>query len=258
MHSATTHAAAEDLPAHEIAGEHWVMTQSWRNLLFLHWRWDPDEIQQRLPRGLEVDVFEAKGWIGIVPFMMENIRPFHLPAVKGLSSFPELNLRTYVRDEQGRRGVWFFSLDAHSWLGVKIARRFFHLPYHHASMQATIDEGGLARFSSQRRSAKKGAPLIYSWEPPDAGRTAPAGSLECFLCERYRLFAHNARRDRLYAGEVVHSPYRLSPTRLHAWDARLFALNGFAAPERAPDHVVASPGVDVGIRPLRRLRCRGD
>ncbi|MCC5839558.1 MAG: DUF2071 domain-containing protein [Opitutales bacterium] len=254
MHTATTHAAAEDLSAHGFAREHWVMTQSWRDLLFLHWRWDPDEIQQRLPPGLEVDVFEGRAWIGIVPFVMENIRPFRLPAVRGLSSFPELNLRTYVHDAKGRRGVWFFSLDAHSWLGVKIARNFFHLPYHHANMRVAKVDGGSVRFSSQRRSRKKEPPLVYSWEAPDAGRTAPAGSLECFLCERYRLFAHDARRDRLYCGEVVHSPYLLSRTRVHAWDARLFTLNGFAAPQRAPDHVVASPGVDVGIRPLRRLR----
>ena len=46
----------------------------------------------------------------------------------------ELNLRTYVHDDSGNAGVWFFSLDCNQPLAVEIARRAFHLPYEHAVM----------------------------------------------------------------------------------------------------------------------------
>lgn len=59
---------------------------------------------------------------------MSDVAPRFVPAVPGLSAFPELNVRTYVvRD--GKPGVWFFSLDAGNRLAVSIARTWFRLPY---------------------------------------------------------------------------------------------------------------------------------
>ncbi|MFN8706453.1 MAG: YqjF family protein, partial [Planctomyces sp.] len=106
--------------------------QEWRRLLFLHWRVPVEDVQRLLPRGLEVDEFDGSAWLGVVPFSMERIRPWWSPAVPGISWFLETNVRTYVVDRQGVRGVWFFSLDADQWLAVKIARRFWYLPYRHA------------------------------------------------------------------------------------------------------------------------------
>ncbi|WP_395747976.1 DUF2071 domain-containing protein [Prosthecobacter sp.] len=82
-----------------------VMYQSWASLLFLHWRWNADVIQRTLPPGLYVDTFEGDAWLAIVPFYMRGIRPRFLPAVRGISDFLELNVRTYVHDEEGRPGV---------------------------------------------------------------------------------------------------------------------------------------------------------
>ena len=59
----------------------------------------------------------------------------------GLSAFPELNLRLYIT-RRGKPGVWFVSLDAHSRIGVWIARRFFHLPYFNATMTTPPRRGG--------------------------------------------------------------------------------------------------------------------
>ena len=106
-----------------------MMHHAWRDLLFLHWRVDPERIQRTLPPGLTVDVFDGAAYVGIVPFFMCDIRPRGLPAMPGLSNFMELNVRTYVHDAQGTPGVWFYSLDCNSRLTVWGARRFFHLPY---------------------------------------------------------------------------------------------------------------------------------
>src|SRR5262245_39115318 len=105
-----------------------VMYQNWRDLLFIHWEYDSAFIQSTLPRGLYVDSFQGKAYVGIVPFFMNNVHPRYFPNLPGISNFLELNVRTYVHDENGTPGIWFYSLTANSWLAVQLARRIFHLP----------------------------------------------------------------------------------------------------------------------------------
>ncbi len=88
-----------------------LMYQSWNDLLFLHWRAEPDAIQAKLPKGLFVDCFEDQAYLGLIPFYMRNIHFRWTPSLPWISYFLEINLRTYVVDEAGTPGVWFFSLD---------------------------------------------------------------------------------------------------------------------------------------------------
>ncbi|MFW5682337.1 MAG: YqjF family protein [Phycisphaeraceae bacterium] len=234
-----------------------VMHQRWRDLLFLHWDVPAEIVAHTLPTGLEVDAFEGKAWLGIVPFRMEGVRPRGLPAVPGISAFGELNLRTYVVGPDGTPGVWFYSLDAHQRLAVWLARKLFHLPYVWADIVPRRD-GRRVRYAwSREGKADREKPSFVYDTPPDAGTTraapAEAGGLDAFLVERYVLFSYGAKRGRLYAGRVVHEPYRIARPEVHALDASLFERNGFDPPGRSPAHVTWSPGVDVKILPLRRI-----
>ncbi len=230
-----------------------VMYQAWRELLFLHWAVDAAAVQARLPESLRVDCFDGKAWIGVVPFFMRGVRPRFLPSVPGISDFLELNLRTYVVDKQGRPGVWFFSLDTSHRLPVWIARKFFHLPYCHARMEASETGEGIEYCSRRRVLTGWDEAQTYRWSRTGAVREAEVGSLEFFLLERYRLFAHDARRDRLYSGQVHHAPYRFCEVDLQAYSKRLFGLNGLETPLGEPDSVIASPGVPVSIQALNRV-----
>src|SRR5690348_5636242 len=89
----------------------WAMAQNWEDLLFAHWPVPMEAMRALVPRGLNLDTFEGQAWIGIVPFRMSGVRLRGLPPMPGLSAFPELNVRTYVKSG-GKPGVWFFSLDA--------------------------------------------------------------------------------------------------------------------------------------------------
>ena len=79
-----------------------IMLQGWKDLTYLHWSYDPDAVQQRLPAGLEVDTFADKAWVGLVAFRMERIRLPGTPGVPYFGTFPETNVRTYVVDRDGR------------------------------------------------------------------------------------------------------------------------------------------------------------
>src|SRR3954471_12422094 len=111
----------------------WVMGQTWEDLLFAHWRIGVDELRPHVPRELEIDEHDGTAWIGITPFRLTGLRARGTLPLPYLSSFLELNVRTYVRAEE-KPGIWFFSLDASSRVAVKAARRTYRLAYFQARM----------------------------------------------------------------------------------------------------------------------------
>jgi len=222
-----------------------VLYQRWEHLLFLHWRWDADAIQRTLPPGLFVDTFRGDAWLAIVPFFMRGIRPRFCPPVSGLSDFLELNVRTYVYDDRGRPGVWFYSLDCNQPIAVWTARTIFHLPYRHARMQAHQSESGIdytCRRDGESHTSN------YRYHLADAGRSADPGTLEFFLAERYLLFSPSPRG--LRCGRVNHPPYPLAEAQVDTWDAAPLLQAGFPDPARPPDHVIGSSGVQVRVYAL--------
>ncbi len=224
-----------------------VMRQRWAGLLFLHWPVDAAMIAERLPPGLHVDTFDGQAWLGVVPFFMERVRPVGLPPVPWLSWFLELNVRTYVHDDDGTPGVWFFSLDCNQPLAVEIARRAFHLPYEHASMRSeTI--GGRVQYRS-RRKTPAAVNAVYDYQAPAVTRPAAEGSLEWFLVERYLLFSANPAGE-LFRGRVHHTPYQIAPASCDRWSAEPLALNGFPIPETPPASMLTAAPVDVQVHPL--------
>ena len=78
------------------------MYQTWTWLTFLHWSYDPETVQRLLPEGLTVHAFDGRAWVGLTPFLMEDLGTAVAPAPPWFSSFPETNVRTYVRGPDGR------------------------------------------------------------------------------------------------------------------------------------------------------------
>src|SRR6266536_756176 len=89
-----------------------VMLQHWRRLTFLHWPYPPPAVQALLPPGLEVETFDGAAWVGLVPVLMDGVRPPGVPPLPWASRFPETNVRTYALGPDGRGAIWFLSLDA--------------------------------------------------------------------------------------------------------------------------------------------------
>jgi uncharacterized protein YqjF (DUF2071 family) len=155
----------------------------WHDLLFLHWPVDPARLAAQLPPGLELETFAGSAWLGVVPFRMVRTRWRWLPPLPTASTFAELNLRTYVRGA-GRRGVWFFSLDAASRLAVEGARFGFGLPYFRAHMHCRRD-GDAVEYASERVDRRGPlARFAASWRAVGPHATAAPGTLEHFLSER--------------------------------------------------------------------------
>ncbi len=183
----------------------WVMTQTWHDLLFAHWRVPTKEVRAKVPPEFELDLFEGEAWIGIVPFHMTNVAPRAVPSLPRISEFPELNVRTYVR-VGGRPGVFFFSLDAGNALAVSTARTMLNLPYFVATMKVE-NIGKAVRYQSARQSDGP-AELAVMYQPSGRLFRAKEGTLEYFLTERYCLY-HRDHSDRPYRLDIHHPPWRL-------------------------------------------------
>jgi hypothetical protein len=176
---------------------------------------------------------------------MERIRPAFLPPLPWLSWFLELNVRTYVHDEQGLPGVWFYSLDCNQPLAVQLARRCFRLPYFHARMTARRS-GGVIDYCCARRGSREAR---YRWTAAADTRTATPGSLEFFLLERYVLFTTDAAGG-IYCGRVHHEPYRFGATEVESLSAEPARLAGFDL-KGEPCSLLAAKHVDVQIFKLQ-------
>ena len=231
--------------------------QRWALLTFLHWRVAAESLQGMLPSGLRIQQFDGSAWLGVVPFSMERVRPWWSPPVPGVSWFLETNVRTYVVDERGVAGVWFFSLDANSRLAVNLARTFWHLPYKLAAMSLRVershDNAAPARIKyAGLRKESPAAGYDLTLDLPDAEpKPAQPGTLEHFLVERYLLFTTDSKQ-RLRTGRVHHQPYRIiTPTSIAGVQSLTAAIGCHDLRINFPDHAAFCPGVDVRISPLK-------
>jgi uncharacterized protein len=224
-----------------------LLLMRWEQLLFLHWAWDPAEIQKTLPRGLFVDTFDGQAWLGIVPLFMRRVHPRGLPCVPGLSDFLELNVRTYVYNNSGRPGIWFYSLVCNQPLAVELAKRCFHLNYVHARMHAQVDQDELCTYQVKRPRMPQAQFCFTTKSGPKI--ETQLGSLEFFLIERYFLYSAD-RRNRLYYGQVHHRSYRIGPALVKKWTFNPAVADGFSAPRRDPDHVLAADDLEVEAWPI--------
>ncbi|MFC7324368.1 YqjF family protein [Halorubrum rutilum] len=227
-------------------GRRWL-EMTWRDGLFCHWPVDSAVVDETLPERLSVATHDGDAYLGVVAFVMDGIRPRGSPV--GLS-FPELNLRTYVEGPAGP-GVYFYNLDADDRLGVAVARRLFALPYYRAEMSATRSRAGEGvRFRSRR--THRGVPSARfdaTYEPTGEAFAAEPGSLDAFLVENYRFYAHG---DRLYRGEIAHEPWTLREGTAELRANTLFEANGFERPDGEPIVHCADP-IDVSADRIRRV-----
>jgi uncharacterized protein YqjF (DUF2071 family) len=225
----------------------WIMTQSWRDLLFAHWPVDAETLRAKVPANFEIDRFENQAWLGIVPFQMANVAPRGVPALPWVSAFPELNVRTYVR-VGGKPGVYFFSLDAANPVAVGVARTLAHLPYYSASMEVETRDGWI-HYSSRRKSSTQTrqagfgerdadridqpAELVGRYRPVGNVRQPAAGSLEYFLTERYCLFTVDGD-FRAYRLDIHHPPWPLQSAEAELTVNTMADAAGIRLPAVAP------------------------
>ena len=221
-----------------------VMYHNWNHITFIHWRYPATIVQSMLPQELTVETLDGSAWIGLTPFRMEGLRAPMTPTVPWLSTFPEVNVRTYVHDKQERSGIWFLSLDAALLPAVLAARAGYWLPYFWSNMAVELTNDRII-YRCRRRwpgptGARGDAEVVTG--PPLA--ESEYDELAHFLTARYRLFSVVA--GRLVAAEAEHPAWPLHRAELAYLDQTLLHSAHLPSPTGEP-LIHMSPGVPVRI-----------
>ena len=203
------------------------MMQIWSDLMFAHWPVSTKDLRSLVPEQLEIDTFDGQAWVAVTPFRLW-LRPRGLPPLPGVSRFPELNCRTYVK-LGSKPGVLFFSLDAGSKLAVWAARRFYRLPYFYAKMTVRTN-GGRFKYSCIRAGGGASFSAIYS--PESMVRRALPTTLEHWLTERYCLYTHSLAN--IYRAEIHHHPWPLQDAACEIQENSIAKAAGIKLPAERP------------------------
>jgi hypothetical protein len=220
----------------------WLQGQTWERLLFAHWRLPEDALRPLVPPELPLDAYDGSAWLAVTPFRVTGLRLRGLPPAPFVSTFLELNVRTYVT-LRGKPGIYFFSLDAASRFAVRAARRLYKLPYFHAGMSAER-RGEWVEYSSERRNGPGPVAFRGRYRPTGRPREPEAGTLEHFLTERYCLYVVDERRD-VQRADIHHVPWPLQPAEAEI-EASSMAPHGIELPAN-PAHLHYSERQDVVI-----------
>jgi uncharacterized protein len=223
-----------------LPAEPWVQAQTWEQLLFAHWRVDEDALRALVPDQIPIDTFDGSAWLGITPFRIDGLRLRGMLPVPIVSSFPEINVRTYSTID-GRAGIWFFSLDTPNQLAVEAAKRFYRLPYHRS--RASVRRRG-DRIDYE--NGRVGATFDATYWSTGPSTPPVVGTLEHFLTERYCLYT--VYENVVHRADIHHPPWPLRPA-----DAEI-RENTMSPVELEGDPLLHySERQDVVIWPLERL-----
>lgn len=223
-----------------------VISQSWRQAAFLHWRVDTGVVGASLPDGLAPDIVDGSAWVSLTPFRVERARLLNAPPLPIGSSFPETNLRTYVVDRNGRDGIWFLSLDVTSALNVA-GGRIVGAPYFLAAM--SVRGASRVRYRSRRllRSSAGHDITLDVGDPIQDGDDDHA--LAGALAGRWRAFTRSPIG--LWEVPVEHEPWPLRRAEVVGLDETLVAAAGLPPPSEPPA-VHFADGVEARLGRPRR------
>lgn len=218
-----------------------VNAQRWSALTFLHWPVEPEAVQELLPRGLRVQTYEGTAWVGLTPFLMQDLRVPPLPPVPGWSTFPEVNLRTYVRHDDGTDGLWFLRLWS-TRRAMNVAMRGIGLPYQRTD--ATIRPTGDGGLVYEARPVHHATPLRLRAVVRAEDRIQAPTELEGRLTGRWN--AYTVRAGTTWRVPVTHEPWPLRRATLDVLETDVLDAVGLPALQEHP-LVHVSRGVDTLI-----------
>lgn len=218
-----------------------LLRQSWVDVVFVHWRVEPDAVAHLLPAGTRPDTLDGVTYVGLVAFRVPNTLALCSVPV---GAFNEVNVRLYSIDDHGRRGVVFLTMDTDHAPVVTAARVLAGLPYTWSDVSLRNGPDGRRAGAVRRRfpGTASGSWSLRVGEPrPEPDR------LEHFVTARWGLHTHHGGRT--WWVRVSHRPWLLHRAELLNLDGNLLLAAGIDPPPEPPVSVLWSPGVSCLATP---------
>jgi uncharacterized protein YqjF (DUF2071 family) len=210
----------------------WKYYQEWNNALFLHWIIPLDLLRKYIPDELHIDSYEGNYYISLVAFTMQKIRPKYLPSVKFISDFHEINLRTYI-DNENKKGVYFLSIEAEKHLSAFVARRLSGLPYEKSTIKR-----GVKTYKSKNPTNH----FVLDAEFEVKEKLPDKSGLDKWLTERYCLYLDLNKK--IFRYDIHHKEWELKNVVIKNLQLD-YKIGDFNLSDRPPDLAHYSHGVKV-------------
>ena len=210
------------------------MEQHWSDLLLLHWPVPPEILRPTIPDDLELDLFEGQAWASVVGFHLSGLR---MRPVRWIpwGDFDEVNLRTYVKTADGKRGVWFHSLDSTDVFAVLGARILYGLSYRSAKIEKSLTDQSISYQSTTHGIFGKIPARLDAQLDESVGTSKIAREpLDRFLLERYRFWARRKIGERSSSAQIRHRPYDAVRLQRAEYKGGLFNAFGLPEPKEIP------------------------
>lgn len=215
----------------KLPAKSWKYYQEWNDAIFLHWEVPADELRKYIPTKLNLDLYNGKAYVSLVAFTMEKIRPKNFPAVSFISDFHEINLRTYIVNDN-KKGVYFLSIEAEKSLSAFIARTFSGLPY---------QKSAITRKSGYYKSSNASKGFSLDVEFDIATLMENKSDLDKWLTERYCLYMEDGM---VYRYEIHHPEWKLKNLNISRLNLE-YKIGNINFSSKKPDLVHYSEGVKV-------------
>ncbi|HYL68824.1 MAG TPA: DUF2071 domain-containing protein [Candidatus Limnocylindria bacterium] len=233
------------------------LSAKWHDLVMLNYEVDPALLAPYVPRGTELDSFGGKTFVSLVGFQFLQTKLFGVLRIPFHTNFDEVNLRFYVRRQEGgtlRRGVVFIREIVPRRAIAGVARLVYGENYSHHPMRHSIMRNG----SSLRTE--------YQWQfdgtwcclcaEASGGPAHPVeGSLEQFITEHYWGYTARPSRDSLEY-RVTHEPWHVWTADTACFDGHAVALYGpgfGSVLSRKPDSAFIADGSAVQVFMGKRI-----
>ncbi len=203
----------------------WTMLQRWGELVYCSYPVEPEALAPLLPPGVELETFDGKAWVSLVPMEVVTQRARGLPALPGTAKMQELNVRTYVR-RGPVPGVFFASVNVDADWMVAVGRAT-GVNY----QRVTVTRDGPDRFRAERPD---GAVLELTVGPGGPYGYVAEGTLEAFLTRRLALF--QLIGGELHYAALSHPPEWVSACTATVGRRTLVEADGVPVP---PDTIAA-------------------
>ncbi|WP_439692241.1 YqjF family protein [Curtobacterium sp. SP.BCo] len=210
-----------------------VTVHAWEDIVFAHWRHDPESLARLVPRGTRPDVVDGSAWAGLSAYVFRETRVPPFPPSGRLGTMTEVTIEVLTVDDHGRHGVAYRTVDTANVPAIVAAHALLGVPYTFAHARARR-RGDTIAHRSVRHPARSLHPLRWLRGPGNG----PGGT------------AH-PRHDatvRVVAGAPVDTPLAAELTTRAGIHARHLAQTVFWQRQHPP----------LAIRSARLERLGGD
>lgn len=231
------------------------LTARWSNLLLITYPIAPEPLVLRVPEGLELDTIDGQPYVSLVAFDFLDTK---VKGVKwpGFVNFPEINLRTYLRDPvSGRRGVRFIREFVPSAAIARIARTLYNEPYRDTRMQSNVHDNG-EMVMVQHDWEWNGRPHRVRVTSENKPFVPPEGTASHYFKEHQWGFGRSKKGETMIY-EVRHPVWEVLPVRNFEVDvdfANLYGAEFASLNDARPASVVHAVGSEIEVYPHRALR----